>query len=274
MSLMRGRGSTTSAAARASVVFGVNHKDANLVDEAFATMDIQKFVDLLSLDGSLGENQSDDIPAHPWALPPKSVKALAAMQLAVLMSSDQSNVDETIKLGAVPKLVAMIDKTAPMDQIHAAIVALVLLSSTEEGVKGIDSSAVIFELLDIMQDEYMAVGCRAAISTLLVNAACDSKTVAVAFAQRDGPEHIVRLLVILVEDDPVTEDRKVFCNELLENLLELIDVRDASATCSRYLAAIREEVVKQNTKLAPMFKEKYYGTEAEVSYRQLMAKLG
>merc|ERR1712048_919936 len=114
---------------RASQHFGVPAEEADKVDEAFAEMNITKFVQLLASKSKLSGGQIDDIPPHPWAVRPASVCALCAMQLAVLATSSDTRVSEIVRAGAVPKLAALLDPRSPEDQVHAAVVALVLLSS-------------------------------------------------------------------------------------------------------------------------------------------------
>eukprot|EP01066_Platyproteum_vivax_P013637 Platyproteum_vivax@DN615_c0_g1_i1.p1 len=105
--------------------------DVKLFDAAFASNDIQAFVNLLDSKQKI-EKMQDRM--HPWAVNPRTVGALAATQLAIIVS--QQNAPDDIKdkirfAGAIPKLVNFL-RSQEEDRIHAAIVALSFLSDESE----------------------------------------------------------------------------------------------------------------------------------------------
>lgn len=104
--------------------------DAAKFDEAFDNTNIEMFVDLLD---STQKIQKMEERMHPWAADPQSVGALAATQLAILASREETPgapdviKDKIREARGIAALVKFLQSKED-DRVHAAVVALSFLS--------------------------------------------------------------------------------------------------------------------------------------------------
>eukprot|EP00929_Paragymnodinium_shiwhaense_P046598 TRINITY_DN23725_c0_g1_i3.p1 TRINITY_DN23725_c0_g1~~TRINITY_DN23725_c0_g1_i3.p1 ORF type:complete len:132 (+),score=29.68 TRINITY_DN23725_c0_g1_i3:142-537(+) len=69
------------AGQKASKLYGVAAAEAQAVDDALESRSIPLLVQLLRSSGKLVDLQQENCwPPHPWAVPPRSIPALAAMK--------------------------------------------------------------------------------------------------------------------------------------------------------------------------------------------------
>lgn len=256
---------------RPSQLLGVQGEDAEKFDEAFATMDIQAFVQLLSSQNKLGEGQLEEVPEHPWADLPNSVGALAATQLAVIASMDESNVVTIRQAGAIDVLVGFMKPGVSTDKRDAAVVLLVFMTSvdpdgasaSEAGQKG-----VLPDLLRVLGDSSAPRGLRAAVSTILVNILLEHQGTASRFIREDGAKQLMKAC----DSTGCTPGDLIFFVEIVENLIELTETEEGGEA-SKFLPSIRKTVEKNPNMLKSLHK-KYPGTELETNVHRLMEQIG
>eukprot|EP00929_Paragymnodinium_shiwhaense_P046599 TRINITY_DN23725_c0_g1_i4.p1 TRINITY_DN23725_c0_g1~~TRINITY_DN23725_c0_g1_i4.p1 ORF type:complete len:271 (+),score=57.91 TRINITY_DN23725_c0_g1_i4:142-954(+) len=171
------------AGQKASKLYGVAAAEAQAVDDALESRSIPLLVQLLRSSGKLVDLQQENCwPPHPWAVPPRSIPALAAMKLVLYAASDERTCKSIVQAGAVPLLAAMLDVQgkACEDKVHAATVALVLLTSSNVAccLQLGDLPDSVLQLLRLLGSKQAPLGCRAAVSTILVNVTATSLVVA------------------------------------------------------------------------------------------------
>jgi len=118
--------------------------DADRFDEAFHRNDLRALVDLLD-----SKQAVDSLiePKHPWAEDPRTVGALAAMQLALLASvvgEDDASVREDIgRAGGIAPLARLVE-SRDSDGMQAAVVAMKYLTeeSRQNSVAAFEAGAL------------------------------------------------------------------------------------------------------------------------------------
>lgn len=250
---------------RPSVLLGVQGKDAEKFDEAFANMDITAFVELLSSVNSLGEGQLEEVPEHPWADVPASVGALAATQLAVIASLDEANVVTIRQAGACEILVSYLKPACSPDKRDAGVVLLVFLTSVDrESCAELGQKNVLPDLLRILCDKDEHRGLRCAISTILINVLLEHQGTASRFIRENGSVQLLKAC----DSAGCKPQEESFFLELSENFLELVEP-DESGAASKFLPTIRKAVAASPNTLRSLAR-KYPGTELEANLSQLM----
>lgn len=226
-----------------SVMYGVQGPDAEKFDEAMATEDIMKLVALLDSKATANISQVDGMPPHPWACQPATVGALAATQLAVFASEGEVKVAKIRSAGGVLKLAAYL-QGATEDQMHASVVALIFISSADAACcRDLGHPETMENLCRILGDSRVVRGCRAGVSTILVNILFESQAAGPLFTREDGPS---RMLGALEMGSGTLSEEEPFFLELLENLWELVEAEDQGGA-PRFLGALRSAAASLRT---------------------------